>query len=73
MRRAQEIEAIFKDAGLDLNKRIVTTCGSGVTAAVLSLALEVIGHRRHTLYDGSWAEWGDARNDEEEYPVIAGK
>ena len=34
------------------------TCGSGVTAAILSLALERIGHRNHSLYDGSWTEWG---------------
>jgi thiosulfate/3-mercaptopyruvate sulfurtransferase len=43
---------------VDLKKPAITTCGSGVTAAVLSLALERIGHRNHALYDGSWAEWG---------------
>ncbi|HLS58981.1 MAG TPA: sulfurtransferase, partial [Paracoccaceae bacterium] len=35
-----------------------TSCGSGVSAAVLNLALELLGNRRHSLYDGSWAEWG---------------
>ena len=35
-----------------------TSCGSGITAATLSLALERIGHRNHSLYDGSWTEWG---------------
>ncbi|MBA3912175.1 MAG: 3-mercaptopyruvate sulfurtransferase [Rhodobacter sp.] len=50
--------AVFEGAGIDLKKPAVTTCGSGVTAAVLSLALERIGHRNHALYDGSWAEWG---------------
>lgn len=64
------LRARFTAAGLDLNKPIITTCGSGVTAAVLSLALNVIGHRRHTLYDGSWAEWGDRKNDAAEFPVI---
>ncbi|WP_069301206.1 3-mercaptopyruvate sulfurtransferase [Neptunicoccus sediminis] len=53
-----EIRAVFNEAGVDLNRPVITTCGSGVTAAVLSLALEMIGHRDHSLYDGSWAEWG---------------
>ena len=60
----------FTAAGLDLDKPIITTCGSGVTAAVLSLALDVIGHRRHSLYDGSWAEWGGEEKDPAEFPVI---
>lgn len=49
---------VFQAAGIDLKKPAITTCGSGVTAAVLSLALERMGHRNHALYDGSWAEWG---------------
>lgn len=53
-----ELRAVFEEAGVDLSKPAITTCGSGVTAAVLSLALERIGHRNHALYDGSWAEWG---------------
>ncbi|MEO1292315.1 MAG: sulfurtransferase, partial [Pseudomonadota bacterium] len=53
-----ELEARFEAAGVDLSKPVVTTCGSGVTAAILSLALERIGHHKHSLYDGSWAEWG---------------
>nr|WP_325250566.1 3-mercaptopyruvate sulfurtransferase [Amylibacter sp.] len=52
------LRATFESAGVDLNRPVITTCGSGVTAAVLSLALEIIGHRDHSLYDGSWAEWG---------------
>lgn len=52
------IEAAFKNAGVDLEKPIVTTCGSGVTAAILTLALESIGKAPQGLYDGSWAEWG---------------
>jgi thiosulfate/3-mercaptopyruvate sulfurtransferase len=58
MKSLDELRAIFKAAGVDLAKPVITTCGSGVTAAILSLALERIGHDRHALYDGSWSEWG---------------
>jgi thiosulfate/3-mercaptopyruvate sulfurtransferase len=52
------IEAAFTDAGVDLDKPIITSCGSGVTAAILTFALESIGREPRGLYDGSWAEWG---------------
>ena len=58
MKPPAELRAVFLAAGVDLSKPAITSCGSGVTAAVLSLALERIGHRSHALYDGSWAEWG---------------
>ena len=58
MKSPEEIRAAFDAAGVDLSKPVITSCGSGVTAAILSLALERIGHRNHALYDGSWAEWG---------------
>lgn len=58
MRSPPELKQAFEAAGVDLEKPVITSCGSGVTAAILSLALERIGHRRHALYDGSWAEWG---------------
>jgi thiosulfate/3-mercaptopyruvate sulfurtransferase len=48
----------FTAAGIDLHRPVVTTCGSGVTAAVLSLALHRLGHRDVAVYDGSWSEWG---------------
>lgn len=58
MKPVAELRAVFQAAGVNLSKPAITTCGSGVTAAVLSLALERIGHKNHALYDGSWAEWG---------------
>jgi len=54
----ERIAAAFTDAGVDLDKPIITSCGSGVTAAILTLALETIGRPPMGLYDGSWAEWG---------------
>ncbi len=58
MKPPEELRAAFEAAGVDLSKPVITTCGSGVTAAILSLALQRIGHERHAVYDGSWAEWG---------------
>lgn len=58
MKPPAALREVFEAAGVDLGKPAITTCGSGVTAAVLSLALERMGHRNHSLYDGSWAEWG---------------
>ncbi|MGB5485419.1 3-mercaptopyruvate sulfurtransferase, partial [Parasphingorhabdus sp.] len=55
---ADEIKAVFTDAGVDLSKPLVTTCGTGMTAAVVSFAAAVAGAERAALYDGSWAEWG---------------
>lgn len=57
MKPPADLAAIFESAGVDPAKPVITTCGSGVTAAILSLALEILG-RRHSLYDGSWSEWG---------------
>lgn len=58
MKDPAALRAVFEAAGVDLAKPAITTCGSGVTAAIISLALERIGHRDHSLYDGSWSEWG---------------
>ncbi len=58
MKSVDDTRAVFEAAGVDLDRPIITTCGSGVTAAILSLALARMGHRKTSLYDGSWAEWG---------------
>lgn len=57
-RTPEEIRAAFAEHGVDLDKPIVTTCGSGVTASVLLFALHLAGVDRTALYDGSWSEWG---------------
>lgn len=58
MKSPEALRAALAAAGVDLAKPAITTCGSGITAAILNLALERIGKRDHALYDGSWAEWG---------------
>ena len=57
-KKKEEILDIFSQKGVVFNNYIITTCGSGVTAAVLYLALDEIGCTKISLYDGSWAEWG---------------
>lgn len=62
------LRALITGAGIDLDKPVVTSCGSGVTAAIITLALHSLGHTENTLYDGSWSEWG-GRPDT---PVVTG-
>jgi thiosulfate/3-mercaptopyruvate sulfurtransferase len=59
----------IESAGIDLEKPIVTTCGSGITAAIIMLALQSLGHTDNKLYDGSWSEWGSRADT----PVVMGK
>ncbi len=64
-----ELRKLLEGAGLDLSRPVVTSCGSGVTAAAITLALESVGHTDNRLYDGSWTEWGGRADT----PVETGK
>lgn len=68
LRSAEELKRIFTDAGADLAKPALCTCGSGVTAAIIALALARLGRWDAAVYDGSWAEWG-SRSDT---PIVTG-
>ena len=53
-----DIAAAFYNAGVDLDRPVVTSCGSGVTASILTFAIEALGKQPGRVYDGSWSEWG---------------
>jgi len=65
----EKIEAAVKKAGVDLSQPVITSCGSGVSAALLWFALDSIGKPPQALYDGSWTDWGTR----EDAPVATGK
>ena len=72
MRRPAELAEIFAEAGVD-ERPVIATCGSGVTAAVIVLALAVLGRDDVSLYDGAFAEWGRLANDATLFPVRGGE
>jgi len=63
LKNGDDIKQAFIDGGIDPNKPVITTCGSGVTAAVLVLGLALIGKNKSiSLFDGSWTQWGSAED-----------
>jgi thiosulfate/3-mercaptopyruvate sulfurtransferase len=58
LKSTEEIAKVFAAAGVDIAKPVITSCGSGVTAAILTLGLTLLGAKNHALYDGSWTDWG---------------
>jgi thiosulfate/3-mercaptopyruvate sulfurtransferase len=52
------LEQVFHDAGIDIAKPVIASCGSGVSACVIALALAKLGKTDTAVYDGSWSEWG---------------
>jgi thiosulfate/3-mercaptopyruvate sulfurtransferase len=64
----EQLAAAFEAGGVDVTKPIITSCGSGVSATTLALALEALGNRQVRVYDGSWTEWGSR----EDLPVATG-
>lgn len=68
LRSLPELRQAIEDAGIDFGQPVVTSCGSGITAAIITLALESLGHEDNALYDGSWTEWGSR----EDAPVVGG-
>ena len=58
MKSPDDLRAVFAAAKVEMSKPVITSCGSGITAAIINLALERVGKTDHALYDGSWAEWG---------------
>lgn len=69
LKSLSELKQTIEAAGIDLHKPVVTSCGSGITAAIITLALESLGHTDNRLYDGSWSEWGGRADT----PIATGK
>lgn len=65
-----QIMSIFSEAGIDLDKPVVTSCGSGVTACGLAFGFALIGKQDVSIYDGSWSEWGSPESDRITCPVV---
>ncbi|HTN97331.1 MAG TPA: sulfurtransferase, partial [Nordella sp.] len=60
LKSPDDLAKVFAAAGIDVKQPVITSCGSGITAAILTLGLTLVGAKEHALYDGSWSEWGAA-------------
>ncbi len=58
LRSPEALRAVFADAGIDMSRPVITSCGSGVTACALAFGLHLLGKRDVAVYDGAWVEWG---------------
>jgi len=63
MKTPEELKKVFEDAGIDLKKPLITSCGSGISACVVALASYLCGKRDTMVFDGSWVEWGQRATD----------
>lgn len=69
LKSTNDLSKVFAKLRLDPDTPTITSCGSGITAAIINLALERLGYPQKGIYDGAWAEWGDEGNDIATFPV----
>ena len=68
LKPVEDLKQIFENRGISDGQKMITSCGSGVSAAVINLALVLCGYGMHRLYDGSWTEWASPAKDN---PIVA--
>lgn len=73
LKPVDELRTVFESLGVSQGDQIITSCGSGVTASIITLALEEAGYGLNRLYDGSWSEWGGAQWQGEDVPVSSSR
>ena len=73
LRSREDVAAAFEEAGVDLDRPVITSCGSGVSAAILAVALDMLDRPVKALYDGSWADWGSSDRPIGTGPAASGR